>query len=204
MFNNDHVHEKKAKKKKACAWQLTRPAGVHPVCRLLGDRGCRPWGGNVGSAGGRGWEPRLHCIALHLRFLRKERGRLRGGSRPFRIKHRFAVISFSRALDCHTHWLKNEASAFTGDVQAVLHSCHWNSLVPQRVRRDLNQKLSPPLKCVLVCKTPWQQTQTSWVSMTMEVETRHQYQNVNPRLAKAHFTSTWSTWHKQTTLIQSK
>lgn len=47
MFNNDHVHEKKARK--ACAWQLTRPAGVHPVCRLLGDRGCRPWGGNVGN-----------------------------------------------------------------------------------------------------------------------------------------------------------
>lgn len=91
------------------------------------------------------WRPRLGtAFALHLRFLRKERGRLRSGSRHFRIKHSFAIISFSRALDCHTHWLKNEASPFAGDVQDVLHSCHWNSLVPQRIRRDLNQKTVSP------------------------------------------------------------
>lgn len=145
MFNKDHVHEKKAKKKSMCltaykaSWsspsvQAVRRPRLQTVRRQRWER----WRPRLGTAFA------LHCIALHLRFQRKERGRLRGGSRPFRIEHRFAVISFSRALDCHTHWLKNEVSAFAGDVQAVLHSCHWNSLVTQCVRRDLNQKTVSP------------------------------------------------------------
>lgn len=124
--------------KKASAWQPTRPIGVHPTS-VQAVR--RPEAADREKQRSEHWGPRSRTVfALHLLLPRKERG---NRSRRFKTSPNETSFLWPYPFLVHltvTYRLKNDATAFTRGVQAVLHSCDWNSLVPERVRRDLNHK----------------------------------------------------------------
>lgn len=147
------------------------------------------------------WRPRLGAVfalhSLHLLFLTKERGHLCGGVKTSWDKLQFWEISFYCTLDCHM--LVEERRFSLDRKHAGCPTLLWlkQPSAGMREERPRSQNCLPRskdfLSGALVCKTLWQETETGWASMTIEIETSHKHQKkLISKLAKALFATTLS------------